>query len=182
MLAKHDDKWIKAVGNLRQNGGINYLKDGEPSEYLIKSSLTIFTNSRLNFEPEKLHSEGKANKLYALPAQVGHKIKLKLRKLLQNWCYQHQSHKSNSLTKCIMSMEFSIPLKCKQDGSRLKSHNTLWIFFIGEKTVSSEQHKINQKKTLWMKSCMQAMSPKTREVKFLYTNSGIRKLNKFLYT
>ena len=82
----------KAIRNIRQNGGINYLRDGESSEYLIKSSLTIFTNSRQNFEPEKLHSEGKANKLYALPAQVGHKIKMKLWKLLQNWCYRHRSH------------------------------------------------------------------------------------------
>lgn len=53
----------------RRDLGINYFKDGEPSKYLIKSFFTTFTNSRLNFKPEKLHSEGKANKLYALPAQ-----------------------------------------------------------------------------------------------------------------
>ena len=45
-----------------------YLQNGEPSKKFSESSLIIFTKSRLNLEPEKLHSEGKANKLYASPA------------------------------------------------------------------------------------------------------------------
>lgn len=45
-----------------------YLQNGEPSKKISESSLIIFTKSRLNIKPEKLHSEGKANKLYASPA------------------------------------------------------------------------------------------------------------------
>lgn len=41
---------------------------GEPSKILTGFSLIVFTKSRLNFTPEKLHSEGKANKLQTLPA------------------------------------------------------------------------------------------------------------------
>lgn len=47
---------------------MTYLQNGEPSRILAGSSLIIFTKSRLNLKPEKLHSEGKANKLYASPA------------------------------------------------------------------------------------------------------------------
>lgn len=36
-------------------------------EISYESSLIIFTRSRLNLWPEKLHSEGNANKLYVLP-------------------------------------------------------------------------------------------------------------------
>lgn len=47
---------------------MTYLQNGELSRILAESSLIIFTKSRLNLKPEKLHSEGKANKLYASPA------------------------------------------------------------------------------------------------------------------
>lgn len=45
-----------------------YLQNGEPSKILSESSFIIFTKPRLNLNPEKLHSEGKANRLYAPPA------------------------------------------------------------------------------------------------------------------
>lgn len=45
-----------------------YLQTGEPPRILLESSFIIFTKSRLNLNPEKLHSEGKANKLYTSPA------------------------------------------------------------------------------------------------------------------
>lgn len=40
-----------------------YFEFGEPSKKFPLFCLTIFTKSRLNLNPEKLHSEGKANKL-----------------------------------------------------------------------------------------------------------------------
>lgn len=40
-----------------------YFEYGEPSKNFSAFCLTLFTKSRLNLIPEKLHSEGKANKL-----------------------------------------------------------------------------------------------------------------------
>lgn len=64
-LKKLGSKVGKIMHNMVQ--GI-YLQNGEPSKILSESSLIIFTKSRLNLNPEKLHSEGKANRLYAPPA------------------------------------------------------------------------------------------------------------------
>lgn len=50
------------------NNSVYYLQIEEIPKNLLESSLIIFTKSRSNLNPEKLHSEGKANKLYTSPA------------------------------------------------------------------------------------------------------------------
>lgn len=42
-----------------------YLESSEPSNNCSESFLILSIKSRLNLAPEKLHSEGNANKLYA---------------------------------------------------------------------------------------------------------------------
>jgi len=63
------DKRFNALSkeSIRQND-VYYLQTEEIPEILLESSLIIFTKSRPNLNPEKLHSEGKANKLYTSPA------------------------------------------------------------------------------------------------------------------
>lgn len=44
------------------------LQKSEPPSTFSESSLIILTKSRLNLTPEKLHSEGRANRLHASTA------------------------------------------------------------------------------------------------------------------
>lgn len=83
-------------------------------------------------------------------------------------------------------MDFSIPLKCKQDGSRLKSHNTMilltehkqfvCVFVIGEKYVCVKWTAQNKLEESIMDAVMKAMSPSLRNLNFFIDrNSGLKK-------
>ena len=50
--------------------GVRYFNIEGSVKILSASSLIMFTKSRLNLTPEKLHSEGNANKLCVEPAGI----------------------------------------------------------------------------------------------------------------
>lgn len=50
--------------------GVRYFNIEGPVKILSASSLIMFTKSRLNLTPEKLHSDGNANKLCVEPASI----------------------------------------------------------------------------------------------------------------
>lgn len=85
-----DHKVRKGMHNMVR---VMYLQVGEPSKILSESSLIIFTKSRLNLKPEKLHSEGKANKLYVSPAlgKIHHKAKVSLKYMNVSINFKHIS-------------------------------------------------------------------------------------------